>query len=122
MENFKVKDKVVVVNPNNTYTTHSDMFKEIGFNNTTLNREFQKGSIAEVFAIREHESNGLTLLALQTQDGSQCLISTLGVVKVVAENTSDQEFDIIRQFCDEVLSSHNISDRDIFKYLLRKSY
>ena len=60
-----------------------------------MNEAFQQGLVAEVFAIGEHESIDVTLLALQAQDGSQCLISTPGVVKVVSEPTSDDKFDII---------------------------
>jgi hypothetical protein len=96
------------------------MFKKLGFKNTEKNEHFQEGLVAEVFAIGEHESQGTTLLALQAQNGSQCLMSTKGVVKVVSQPTSDDKFEIIREFCDEVLSAQGISDKDIFKYLLNK--
>ena len=120
MEKFKVGDKVQIVDSGRTYTTYDRMFKKLGFNNIEKNEFFQPGLVAEVFAIGEHESQGTTLLALQAQDGSQCLISTCGVVKVVSGLTSDDKFDIIRQFCDEVLSAQDISDKVIFKYLLNK--
>ena len=120
MEKFKVGDKVQVVDSGRTYTTYDAMFKKLGFRDTHKNEFFQPGLVAEVFAVGEHDSTGIPLVALQAQDGSQCLISTNGVVKVVTIPTSDQEFDIIREFCDEVLSAQGISDKDIFKYLLNK--
>ena len=120
MEKFKVGDKVQVVEPGRTYTTYEAMFKKLGFRDTKKNEFFQPGLIAEVFVIGDHESNGCTLLGLQAQNGSQCLISTEGVVKAVPTPTSDQQFDIIRQFCDEVLDSQEITDKEIFKYLLKK--
>ncbi len=121
MEKFKVGDKVQVVDPGRTYQTYSAMFSRLGFKNTQENESFPAGLVAEVFLVCEHDSTGIPLVALQAQDGSQCLISTEGVVKVLSTPTSDQEFDIIRQFCDEVLSSQDITDKEIFKYLLRKS-
>jgi hypothetical protein len=120
MEKFKVGDKVQIVDSGRTYTTYDRMFKKLGFKNIHKNEFFQPGLVAEVFAIGEHESINVTLLALQAQDGSQCLISTPGVVKVVTTPTSDDKFNIIREFCDEVLSAQGISDKDIFKYLLNK--
>ena len=120
MEKFKVGDKVQVINSGNTYETYKAMFERLGFNNTVVNRAFTQGLVAEVFAIGEHDSLDVTLLALQAQDGSQCLISTQGVVKVVSGPTSDDKFEIIREFCDEVLGAQGISDKDIFKYLLNK--
>jgi len=120
MEKFKVGDKVQIVDSGRTYTTYDRMFKKLGFKNIHKNEFFQPGLVAEVFAVGEHESQGTTLLALQAQDGSQCLMSTLGVVKVISGPTSDDKFDIIRQFCDEVLSSQEIDDKVIFKYLLNK--
>ena len=95
MEKFKVGDKVQIVDSGRTYETYKAMFERLGFNNTVVNEAFQQGLVAEVFAIGEHESIDVTLLALQAQDGSQCLISTPGVVKVVSEPTSDDKFDII---------------------------
>jgi len=120
MEKFKVGDSVVVTNPGNTYITYGAMFKKMGFKDTYNNDEFAEGQRAEVFAIGDHETNGCILLGLQAPDGSQCLMSTNGVVKVLTQPTSDQEFDIIRQFCDEVLGSQEITDKEIFKYLLKK--
>jgi hypothetical protein len=120
MEKFKVGDKVQVVEPGRTYTTYDAMFKKLGFKDMKENVSFKQGLVAEVFAIGDHETNGCTLLGLQALDGSQCLISTNGVVKVITQPTPDQEFDIIRQFCDEVLGSQEITDKEIFKYLLKK--
>ena len=120
MTKFKVGDKVQIVESGRTYTTYEVMFKKMGFRDTKKNEFFQPGLVAEVFAIGEHESQGTTLLALQAQDGSQCLISTQGVVKVVTTPSPEDKFNIIREFCDEVLSAQGISDKDIFKYLLNK--
>ena len=120
MTKFKVGDKVQIVESGRTYTTYEAMFKKLGFRDTKKNEFFQPGLVAEVFAVGEHESQGTTLLALQAQDGSQCLISTLGVVKVVTTPSPEDKFNIIREFCDEVLSAQGISDKDIFKYLLNK--
>jgi hypothetical protein len=120
MTKFKVGDKVQVVEPGRTYTTYEAMFKRLGFNDIKRNECFQEGLVAEVFLVCEHDSTGIPLVALQAPDGSQCLISTDGVVKILSTPTSDQQFDIIRQFCDEVLSSQDITDKEIFKYLLKK--
>ena len=120
MEKFKVGDKVQVVDSGRTYTTYERMFKKMGFRDTKKNEFFQQGLIATVFAVGEHESQDVTLLALEAQNGTQCLMSSKGVVKVITTPSSDDKFDIIREFCDEVLDSHNISDKDIYKYLLKK--
>jgi hypothetical protein len=120
MKQFKVGDKVEVVEPGRTYTTYKSMFVKMGFRDTYKNEFFQKGLIATVFAVCEHETDDVTLLGLEALDGSQCLMSTKGVVKIVSRPSSDDQFDIIRQFCDEVLGSQDISDVDIYKYLLSK--
>jgi hypothetical protein len=120
MKQFKVGDKVEVVDSGRTYTTYKSMFATMKFRNPEKNEFFQKGLIATVFAVCEHETYDVTLLGLEAPDGSQCLMSTKGVVKVVSRPSSDDQFDIIRQFCDEVLDSQNISDADIYKYLLSK--
>jgi hypothetical protein len=96
------------------------MFAKMGFRDTYKNEFFPKGLIATVFAVCEHETDDVILLGLEALDGSQCLMSTKGVVKIVSRPSSDDKFDIIRQFCDEVLDSQNISDADIYKYLLSK--
>ena len=120
MEKFKVGDKVQVVDSGRTYTTYGLMFKKLGFRDTEKNEFFQPGLVAEVFAVDKHEGQGTTLLALQAQGGLQCLMGAKGVVKVVTTPSPDDKFDIIREFCDEVLSAQGISDKDIFKYLLNK--
>jgi len=120
MEKFKVGDKVQVVEPGRTYTTYEAMFKRLGFRDTKKNEFFQPGLVAEVFVVCEHDSTGIPLVGLQAQNGSQCLISTEGVVKVVSGASPENKFDIIREFCDEVLSAQGISDIEIFKYLLKK--
>ncbi len=121
MSKFKVGDKVQVVEPGNTYTSFDRMFTKLRFNNTKQNEEFERGLIATVFAVEVHPTfSGTTLLALQAQDGSQCLIGIDGVEKIVTQISSEDEFDIIRQFCDEALQSQLISDKVIFKHLLKK--
>ena len=121
MEKFKVGDKVQIVDTGRTYTTYERMFKKMGFRDTKKNEFFQQGLIATVFAVGDHETDSdITLLGLEAQNGTQCLMSSKGVVKVITTPTSDDKFDIIREFCDEVLDSHNISDKDIYKYLLKK--
>jgi hypothetical protein len=121
MKKFKVGDKVQVIYPGNTYETYGDMFVEMGFTNRERNEGFQIGLVVEVFAVGKHKESGVDLVGLQAQDGSQGLMSATGVVVIATVPSSDQQFDIIRQFCDEVLGSQGISDRDIFKYLLQKS-
>ena len=122
MEKFKVGDKVQVVDPGRTYTTFTCMFEKMGFRYIYRNELFQQGLIATVFAISEHETDSdITLLGLEAQNGTQCLMSTKGVVKVITTSTLDDKFDIIREFCDEVLSSEGIEDKVIFKYLLNKN-
>jgi len=118
MIKFKVGDKVRVVDSGKIYTTYVVMFEKMGFNNTKSNSFFQQGLIATVFAVAEHEDDGLTLLGIQAANGTQCLISVNGVEPIL---TSEDKFDIIREFCDDVLGSEGIEDKVIFKYLLRKS-
>ena len=121
MTKFKVGDKVRVVDSGKTYTTYVAMFEKMGFNNTESNSFFQQGLIATVFAVAEHEDDGLTLLGLQAANGTQCLISSEGVIMVGTTLTPEDKFDVIREFCDEILGSREIEDKVIFKYLLRKS-
>ena len=121
MTKLKVGDKVQVVDSGKTYTTYVDMFEKMGFKNTEKNECFQKGLIATVFAVSIHGDNKLPLLGLEAANGNQCLISTDGVIGVSTTLTAEDKFDIIRQFCDDVLSSEEIEDKVIFKYLLSKS-
>lgn len=121
MSKFKVGDKVQVVDPGNTYTSFDHMFVKLGFKNTKVNGGFKKGLIATVFAVDEHPSTGVPILGLQAQNGSQCLMSIDGVVKISTEISPEAEFDIIREFCDEMVYLLEIRDIDICKYLLKKS-
>ena len=121
MTKFKVGDKVQVVDSGRTYTTYVDMFEKMGFKNTEKNQFFQQGLIATVFAVSIHGDNKLPLLGLQAANGTQCLIGSKGVVKVISTSSSEDKFDIIREFCNEVLGSQEIEDIVIFKYLLSKS-
>jgi len=121
MTKFKVGDKVQVVDSGKTYTTYVDMFEKMGFKNTEKNECFQKGLIATVFAVSIHGDNKLPLLGLEAGNGNQCLISADGVIAVGTTLTAEDKFDVIRQFCDDVLSSQEIEDKVIFKYLLSKS-
>lgn len=120
MTKFKVGDTVLVDNPGNTYTTYDKMFKKLGFRNTDENTAFDKGQTAVVFAVGEDLYPGRTLLALQKADGAQCLVGAEGVTKVISTPSQLDKFDIIREFCDSNLVDTNISDKQIFIYLLEK--
>ena len=120
MTKFKVGDKVQVVDSGKTYTTYVRMFEKMGFKNTEKNQFFQQGLIATVFAVGIHDDNELPLLGIEAANGTQCLISADGVIAVGTTLTAEDKFDVIRQFCDDVLSSQEIEDKVIFKYLLSK--
>jgi hypothetical protein len=120
MTKFKVGDTVLVVSPGNTYTTYDVMFNKLGFRNTGMNDIFSKGQTAVVFAVEKHPDSGITLLALEKADGAQSLISAQGVTKVISTPSQLDKFDIIREFCDSNLVDANISDKQIFVYLLDK--
>ena len=120
MTKFKVGDTVLVENPGNTYTTYDKMFKKLGFRNTDENTTFDKGQTAVVFAVGEHLNSGDILLALERADGAQSLVGVEGVTKVISAPSQLDKFDIIREFCDSNLVDANISDKQIFIYLLEK--
>jgi len=120
MTKFKVGDTVLVENPGNTYTTYDAMFKKLGFRNTDENTAFDKGQTAVVFAVGEHLDSGRTLLALERAGGFQSLVGAEGVAKVISAPSQLDKFDIIREFCDSNLVDVNISDKQIFVYLLEK--
>jgi len=120
MTKFKVGDKVQVIDSGKTYTTYVSMFEKMGFNNTERNEFFPAGLITTVFAVNVHEEDELPLLGLQAANGTQCLISANGVIGVGTTLTSEDKFDVIREFCDEILGSEGIEDKVIFKYLLSK--
>ena len=120
MTKFKVGDTVLVENPGNTYSTYDKMFMKLGFRNTVTNTTFDKGQTAIVFAVGEHLDSGDTLLALERADGAQSLIGVEGVTKVISAPSQLDKFDIIREFCDSNLVDANISDKQIFIYLLEK--
>lgn len=122
MAKFKIGDKVQIIDTGRTYTTYKRMFEKMKFRDTDKNEFFQQELIATVFAVEEHETDSdITLLGLEAQNGNQCLMSSKGVVKVITTPSPEDKFDIIRQFCNEVLSSQDISDKVIFKYLLNKN-
>ena len=120
MAKFKVGDTVLVENSGNTYTSYDKMFNKLGFRNTVINGTFDKGQTAVVFAVEKHPDSGITLLALEKADGAQSLVGAEGVTKVISAPSQLDKFDIIREFCDSNLVDANISDKQIFVYLLDK--
>ena len=120
MKNFKVGDKVVVVQSGNTYTTYDRMFVKMQFKDQKCNPGFENGMTATVFAVDFHDDTNKPLVGLQAQDGKQALMGFDGIELLSTQPTSIDKFDIIRQFCDEVLGSQDIADRTIFKYLLER--
>ena len=118
---IKVGSKVVVVDSGRTYTTYTQKFEELGFSNTKRNEFIPKGTICKVFAITQHSPNSETIVvAIEDQSGNQALIGLAGLEKLVEkEFTTDDKFDLLKDFCDE--SDLDITSEDIFKYLLRKS-
>ena len=114
---IKVGSKVVIKDSGNTYTTYGKKFEELNFNDTMLNQEIPNGTICEVFAVTQHSFDSETILvAVQDFSGKQALISLSGVSPVEVSSTDDK-FDLLKDFCDEF--DLDITSEDIFKYLLR---
>lgn len=82
---YKIGDFVKVVNPGKTYTTYSEKFVELGFNNIARNESFRTGTVGQIFGITEHDSKNKTMLALVDKDGNECLIDAGGVEPLTYE-------------------------------------
>ncbi len=74
---------VRIVENGRTYTVYDEMFRRLGFTNTTENHVFANGQAGHVFAMSVHPEDGTAIVAVRSDAGAECLIEAAGV-EVVA--------------------------------------
>lgn len=80
MCNFKIGDVVEIINYRKTYENFYRKFNSLNFNNKKKNYTWGNGERGVVFGITKHNNwYDCTLIALQHEDGRQCLIDKNGV-------------------------------------------
>lgn len=79
---IKINDKVWVVDNGETYVNYSEMFQLMGFKDKKINKSFEYGTVATVFAIDRHPGERHELYGLVDSEGNQCLISKRGIEKI----------------------------------------
>jgi len=81
-QGIKLGGNVKVVDVDSIYKDYSDLFYQLGFTNKKLNDQVKAGDIGKVFDIIDHPSQPDILLAIETEDGREALISSNGVSSV----------------------------------------
>lgn len=69
---------VEIIDTGYTYATYADMFRKLGFRDTTCNDSIPKGELATVWAVSKHESTRTDVYALRSASGKECLIGKDG--------------------------------------------
>lgn len=69
--------KIQIINNGGTYTTHSEMFNQLGFINKTSNYCWDNGTEGIVFGIAQQTEDDVvkTILAVRDNSGNECLIN-----------------------------------------------
>jgi hypothetical protein len=81
-QGIRLGGSVEVVDIGSIYKNYSDLFRQLGFKNQELNDQVKVGDIGKVFDIIDHPSQPDLLLAIETEDGREALISSTGVSSV----------------------------------------
>jgi hypothetical protein len=76
---FKIGDRVKVIRNGSTYTNYKEMFQKFNFKNKDYNGLPDNGDLGTIFAIGEHPESGELLLAINLNNGHQCLMDADGV-------------------------------------------
>ncbi|MFA5934941.1 MAG: hypothetical protein WC827_03600 [Candidatus Paceibacterota bacterium] len=90
MKAFKIGDRVTVKDKGYHYDTFTPKFKEMGFINPDELREDEsklKGYLFKVFAIGEHEKQGIPLYGIENSKGDQYLFSAKGLLLIKEDGT-----------------------------------
>ena len=85
---IKINDLVRIIDPGKTYSTHREMFAQLGFKDEYENSSWNKGEIGRVFGISTRDEDNNNLYAVVHADGSECLISGAGI-ELVQQTTID---------------------------------
>ena len=87
MCDFKIGDIVEITRPGLTYSHKTNFFLDFNFNNKFTNPQFKIGEKGTIFGIKQHDFwTHETILAIQHEDGRQCLIETDVVIKHININ------------------------------------
>jgi hypothetical protein len=81
-QGIRLGGSVEVIDNNSIYENYSDLFRQLGFKNKEVNDQVEVGDIGNVFDIIDHPSQPDILLAIETKDGRQALISSNGVSSI----------------------------------------
>jgi len=94
MCDFKIGDIVEITRPGLTYSQKTNFFLYFNFNNKSINPQFKIGEVGTIFGIRQHDfwtHETILILAIQHEDGRQCLIETDGVIKHINININNRK-------------------------------
>lgn len=80
-KDFKIEDKVEIIDTDYQYTTYKEAFEELGFPNTEVNANEDGVTIGFIFNIVKNKDSSETLIALNLENGEPVLIEDKGIVK-----------------------------------------
>jgi len=81
-QGIRLGGDVKVVDTGSIYKEYSDLFRQLAFKNKKVNDQVKAGDIGKVFDIIDHPSQPDVLLAIETEDGREALISSTGVSSI----------------------------------------
>lgn len=118
--NFKIGERVKIVNSGNAYTSYSEKFKELGFR-SERNNYCSTDEIGTIFGLTTHDRYSKdVLVAVNLESGRQVLIGIEGIV------TWPTAFESVKIFAanraKEIASEKAAADKAAIEALGRKSF
>lgn len=120
--NLKVGDNVEVVDKDKCYPTYSIMFDKLSFKNKDSNPA-SNGDRGVISTLSAHGRTGTLLIAINLDDGRECLLGVDGVKKIeVSVNSGDFIVNDKLEIEDVKICIPNDTTRDLFFELMKKEY
>jgi hypothetical protein len=122
-EAIAIGDTVKIVDTGHTYNTYWSVFKEVGFFNTEENHGFKNDTIAYVWWVGKHDTwPNISMYALRTETGDECLIGLDGIEKVQCEDlVFSMRIDSPNVSYDDCNRTFTIKRRDLWKWVLNRT-
>jgi hypothetical protein len=119
---IEIGDTVRIVDTGHVYDSYKEKFVEVGFHNTEENDGLENGTIAYVWWVGQHGTwPTITMYALRTETGDECLMGLEGIQKVQCEDI------VFSMRIDSPNVSYNHSDRtftvkrrDLWRWVLNR--